>query len=153
MIVKNKEAYMKFAIIIILNLMSLSVFGANLSALVVKGSGGGSTFAGYTTTTYTGALGGLTGANAKCQSEFSGSHFCNVNEFVKTGNTVNPTVKAWILSNSADSLGTGSSTYSYYGCAGWVMGIAGYGAGYITTGGRFLVQTCDTLSSLTCCKN
>jgi hypothetical protein len=33
-------------------------------------------FAGYTTATFTGNLGGRTGANASCQAQFAGSHFC-----------------------------------------------------------------------------
>ncbi|MDP3500532.1 MAG: hypothetical protein Q8S33_09370 [Myxococcales bacterium] len=49
-----------------------------------SGSGGGSdagvsekvTFAGFTSTTHTGNLGGRTGANAICNAQFGGSHFC-----------------------------------------------------------------------------
>ena len=41
----------------------------------------GFSFAGFTTATFTGNLGGPIGANAKCAAEFAGSHLCTEREF------------------------------------------------------------------------
>ena len=110
----------------------------------------GASFAGYTATTYTGNLGGLTGANAKCKAEFAGSHFCSVYEFSETGNTTNPSANARI--NAIDSYDY-SLLYSgfQYACYGWANGTIDIYGPYINTVGTYLDETCDILQKLTCC--
>lgn len=53
-------------------------------------------FAGYTTTTYTGALGYAKGANEKCHAAYSGSHWCSVNEIMELGNQYPWTYTVWV---------------------------------------------------------
>lgn len=57
---------------------------------VVLANGGGMEFAGFTSMTYTGLLGGDPGANAKCATEFAGSHFCTMADFDEANGTVSP---------------------------------------------------------------
>ena len=60
------------------------------------------TFEGFTTTKYTGDLGGFSGANAKCNSEFAGSHICSYEELFSS--YTNETMQdAWIY-NGFDNL-------------------------------------------------
>jgi hypothetical protein len=52
-------------------------------------------FMGFTQT-YSGALGGLKGANAKCEQEFPGSHWASVDEIMKLGATYPWTYPVWV---------------------------------------------------------
>lgn len=98
---------------IFLILISLSSQAANLSALV----GGCSKvkYMGKTTATFTGNLGGALGANAKCQVDFPGSHFCNYSEFLQTGEA-GAIGSLWL---SGIGFAIGGSSYATEGCRGW----------------------------------
>jgi len=114
-------------------------------------------FAGYTANTYTGNLGGMTGANAKCQAEFSGSHFCSTLEFVRSGHTINPISNSWIFSESTSTAvnfggGTLYSTYNNHGCSGWDNDLSTFlGSAILSTGSYGGGISCDNSLKLTCC--
>lgn len=76
-----------------------------------SGSGGGAdagvsekvTFAGFTSTTHTGNLGGRTGANAICNAQFSESHFCTDWEYDQAAPPAPiPNGTTWIDSGDSD---------------------------------------------------
>lgn len=95
----------------------------------------------FTATTYNGNLGGISGATAKCQSEFSGSYFCTQEGFLKAGVTVGTV--AWYNqeSSSYDYLANwNSSSNGYYGAT---TPLASYGGGTTTR--------CDAVLPLACC--
>jgi hypothetical protein len=82
------------------------------SALLLDGgmlpmpSAEGFSFAGYTATLYDGNLGGITGAHAKCELEFSGSHLCTYREFMWSAPASSPAaVGAWIDNDAVTSSG------------------------------------------------
>jgi hypothetical protein len=73
-------------------------------------------WAGYTTSAYTGNLGGLKGANDKCDADHSGSHWASVDEIMKLGPNYPWTQDVWALAIVA---GAGEANqmdmyYEYY---------------------------------------
>lgn len=136
-------------------LFSSLAFAGNLSALI--GGGGGSsgpTFAGQTTATYDGNLGGLVGANAKCQAEFSGSHFCSATEYVRTGTSTAPTSDSWIMADSTEVFKGVNHTNSSgrYGCSGWLSNTSSFLGGTISSSGGYSIESCNNVRTLLCCK-
>ena len=144
--------------VLICLVLALSSLAGNLSTIVGAGgsSSGGISFVGYTTATYTGAeVGGIVGLNAKCQLEYSGSHMCFVDDFIKSGVSAPPANDAWILSTSANVRGIGGTGGNWvaHGCNGWVSDSSSSYAGTIAAGtGAYGVQTCNNSLRLTCCK-
>ncbi|MFT3843036.1 MAG: hypothetical protein QM723_38965 [Myxococcaceae bacterium] len=116
-------------------------------------------FRGFTALTYTGNLGGLLGANAKCAAEFSGAHLCTYREYQFTGSgTTVPGGQAWIDPSSYPSSSSPTPLprdryYSGSDCSGWQQGITGYYAGFIDGTGAYqsYSNTCATPRPLTCC--
>lgn len=53
-------------------------------------------FAGYTSGTYTGNLGGAKGANEKCDAGYDGSHWCSVDELMRLGDKYPWTYTVWV---------------------------------------------------------
>ena len=53
----------------------------------VDTAAGGVQYLGRTVSSYTGNLGGIAGANVRCQARFSGSHMCRMSELVSSGAT------------------------------------------------------------------
>jgi hypothetical protein len=80
-----------------------------MSMGAVSPAAGGSITVQFTTATYNGNLGGLSGANAKCQSEFSGSYFCQTEDYLRSGET--STTEGWVHNDG------GYPTYA--NCGGW----------------------------------
>lgn len=56
-------------------------------------------YAGTTPAVSTGNLGGMTGANSKCDGNYSGSHMCTVEEIVRSGET--SLSSGWVLADGA----------------------------------------------------
>jgi hypothetical protein len=111
-------------------------------------------FAGYTSATTTGNIGGLTNANAMCQAQLPGSHFCTDYEFFasNSGTTLNAP-GAWV--DFADSNNLRSSTG---GCANWSYGGTAFNntpysvalpTGYVA--GSPVSPTCGSSLPLACC--
>lgn len=107
---------------------------------------------GLTSMTFTGNLGGVPGANAKCSAEFPGSFFCPESDYRLGETSIVPGTSAWIddprsASGSRTSFrcdnGTGIS-WSYGGAAdnGFSLGPTG-GTAYVT---------CDLVKPLMCCQ-
>lgn len=101
----NNLKFMKLIFIIIIICSSLSLSGCSsiknniqskiIKNLIVEGDikfvdasgAAGVTFEGVTSLNYTGDLGGIDGANAKCDSDYSGSHICTDEEITVSGET------------------------------------------------------------------
>ena len=63
----------------------------------VDAAGGGSfAFAGYTAQAYDGNLGGLKGANDKCESNFPGSHWASIDELSRLGASYTWAATVWV---------------------------------------------------------
>jgi hypothetical protein len=83
----------------------------------------GFSFAGYTANLYDGNLGGITGAHAKCDLEFSGAHLCTYREFMWSAPPTSPSaVGAW-LDNDAYSSSSNPNLWprdrSSSACTNW----------------------------------
>jgi hypothetical protein len=79
-------------------------------------------FVGYTQTRYGGDLGGRTGAHAKCDAEFSGSHFCTHWE-IDQADAPAPATPSWLDRGREDQdsryFRPSYSVQDVYSCAGW----------------------------------
>ena len=121
----------------------------------------GYSFVGFTVATYTGNLGGIQGAHAKCAAEFSGAHLCTDREYEVVGSaTPIPPAGAWIdyaryISSSSPS-GTPRDREGSYDCAGWKVTTGAY-SGALDTFGAYIHSSanaaCGTVRSLACCRS
>ena len=131
------------------------------SLAYVTADAGGVSWAGYTASTYTGALTGLLGANAKCDTDYDGSHWASLDELMKLGDDYPATAYVWVregfgwFSDSTSyfipTLGS-PSWYLWYtnpiSCAGWSSNSSSY---YGATFGVYLgPDFCDSLYKLAC---
>jgi hypothetical protein len=118
-------------------------------------------FAGFTSTTYTGGgPGGRAGAHAICSAAFSGSHLCHAAEYILASSaTTVPAGGAWIdPSASATSGGVfvgspGSGRYANgYACDSWSNGTTGYAGTWVDVSGTMSTNgNCTTSRVLACC--
>jgi hypothetical protein len=117
-------------------------------------------FRGFTVATYTGALGGVAGANQKCNAEFPRSHFCNDREFGLAGVGVTiPAAGVWADQGLYPSSSSPSATvrdryYNGADCSYWTTAAVGYTGLVITSTGRPTANTttvCTGTHPLTCC--
>jgi hypothetical protein len=74
-------------------------------------------FVGYTPMTSSGNLGGINGANSKCDDAFAGSHFCSVFEYQKGSPKSEPAASAWVDPSDPAALGGRATAAS---CSRWV---------------------------------
>lgn len=148
-------------------LISTASQGANLSQLFSGGGGGTLTFSGYAGP-FDGNLGGLKGANQKCNSAYSGSHVCLYPEIVRLGNSYPYTHSVWqidgIKSTSLDGgyyyyfTQTGqinannSGIIPYCSNAIWASNSASYVGPALGTLGAVSYTACSTPLYLACCK-
>jgi len=106
------------------------------------------TFVGVTPTAYTGNLGGINGANAKCNAYSAGSHICSVQEYRQSGTT--SSVSCWIHD---DSLTPNNSTNL---CVYWSSsGVSYYGPTLTTdifNSVYVSYQACTNSLSICCCR-
>jgi hypothetical protein len=133
----------------------------------------GPSFAGYTTATYNGNLGGIPGANQKCAAEFPGSHLCSAYEFYlayptaapssangawiwpTTDSGGDPRYKGYISSSITSTNNATCSSYTASDNCNWGAIVASSGAiitrspgGSCGTG----VSLCDVGRQLACCR-
>ena len=107
--------------------------------------------AGYTSATYTGDLGGIPGANAKCNAEFAGSFFCTMSDFWRSEPSVGPAGNAWVDSDrDSDGNRTGSSCYT---AGTWTNGTNSDTGLTITPVGGYINLYCNNARPLACCQN
>jgi len=134
-------------------------------AYVDAGSDLKSEYMGTTTITYTGDLGEFIGANAKCQANYSGSHFCSVREIIQSGRTSGMST-AWVrleklsVTNEsdfskplyADGLTYGGAGGTHGECVAWgstsssIVGLAMASTELPT------MYACNTYLPIHCCK-
>ena len=119
-------------------------------------------FAGFSTVTPNGDMGGRAAAHQLCTEEFFGSHLCHAAEYLQSNSTIPvPASGAW-LDTSVDVLGDrtiGSS--SNFGrsqsstCNSWSNGSNGGNATHITPSGAITTWSsasrCDAVRPLACC--
>ncbi|MBL8915287.1 MAG: collagen-like protein [Archangium sp.] len=122
--------------------------------VVFSGNPNPVTFAGFTTATFNGNLGGQIGANQKCAAEFTNSYFCTLAEYDQTNTLVAPGgVGAWLdydrkVSGARDiqscvtsALGTWSTNSS-----------GSYGANLTANGSFYTSVNCSNTKPLACCR-
>lgn len=116
-------------------------------------------FAGFTTTTTTGSVGGRPQMHALCVAAFAGSHFCHAAEYIRTtSSTPVPSSGAWVdpsinTSSGAENSGMpGSGRYLYgYTCSTWTNGTTGSSGSYITSSGTVTDSPCNVARPVACC--
>lgn len=123
-------------------------------------------YMGVTPASYTGNLGRIPGANAKCDSAYAGSHFCHLDEVFSTSTST--FALGWVRSNAVPRYTTTPSTVydcsgggayrqvGYSGsndcyCADW-LGATNGNSGSVLSGNFFTANTCDKVNPLHCCK-
>lgn len=116
----------------------------------IKDAVGGS-FAGYTSTATNGNLGGLKGANQKCETAYPGSHWASLDEIMKLGAQYPWTYDVWVrdaLASYGDSTVGGQDvavvkdglTMIYpdpdfvVACAGWTAPVSKAGTALMSSG-------------------
>ena len=119
-------------------------------------------FAGFTTTSYSGAIsGGRTGAHAACAAAFAGAHLCHAAEYIQSnsGTTV-PSGGAWLDASISDTESDafnngmpGSGRYAYYSgtCDSWSTAASGYNGTLVTASGGISNSACSGSRVLACC--
>jgi hypothetical protein len=116
--------------------------------------------AGFTATTYSGAVGGWPAAQRACEDEFPGAHVCHASEYNRADSTLLiPAGGAWIES-SMDLLGAWSEGgVGAYGrnpinsCNHWTHGASGTYPGTLlqANGAIGTSYTCNVLRPIVCC--
>ena len=110
---------------------------------------------GFTTATYTGDLGGLPGAAAKCRVDFPGSFLCSVADYDRANTTAAPPTAAgaWLDYNRTAN-GTRSINACANGSTPWNYAANPYSAygPYVTGVGYAGTTLCSQSKHLTCCR-
>lgn len=105
-------------------------------------------FIGFTSATYTANLGGVFGANAKCQAQYAGSQFCTLSDYRSVeldSSTVPPGTGAW-MDTARDAAGQRQSGY----CSGWTYN-SGTSTGLMVNVSGTTSDYCSTAHSIACC--
>jgi Collagen triple helix repeat (20 copies) len=124
--------------------------------VVVVGSTSTPYFAGYTSTTYSGNLGGFVGANAKCAAEFPGSSLCTISDFQLSNPTVaTGGVGAWIDYNRYSSGERNQSACADVNSQAWTVSTSTTAGAVVQPSGFYLSggagQLCNASRPLACC--
>lgn len=120
------------------------------------------TFAGFTTTTYTGSIGsGRHSAHAACSTAFAGSHLCHAAEYILSNATTDiPATGAWLDPSTADGTGTsntgmpgsGRNLFSGTTCNAWSDASTSYNGTWVTSSGSMVTSGyCNSSRALACC--
>jgi hypothetical protein len=149
---------------------------AATKAYVDAAGGGAATWAGYTTSSYNGNMGGTLGMNANCRTDYAGSHACTYEEIVNLGASYPNTSNAWlreavaygdyhngtnayalVFFKDGNSESFYESTGYYYihnstnmACSGWRT--TNYYGAQIKTGGYVASAACSTTAKIPCCQ-
>jgi hypothetical protein len=117
-------------------------------------------FAGFTTSTTTGAASGRWKMHALCSAAFTGAHMCHASEYIRasSGGSV-PSSGAWIDpstvngSDIANSGMTQSARYiGGYACSSWTAtGGGDYGTTVNTAGNIDVYGDCSSARAIACC--
>jgi hypothetical protein len=98
----RKQHFSKLIASLVVGLLAPTLYASNLKQFLKSVQ-----YLGLTASTYTGALGGVLGANAKCQITYPESHACSYSELVSSGATSLATT-AWVID------GATSQDYNYW---------------------------------------
>jgi hypothetical protein len=111
-------------------------------------------FAGFTSATFNGNLGGHPGANQKCRAEFPGSYFCTPSEYYRGEPGTVPAAGAWIDYERFTN-GVRSSDACVSGAPGpWTHGGTGDTGLTLNSSGAVNNNStlCDQVRPLACCR-
>ncbi len=111
------------------------------------------TFAGFTSQSFTGDLGGYPGANAKCSADYPGSFICSSGDYARAETSAAPGgAGAWI-DGERDDYGRRYNSYCYSNSTAWTYSgsSTSYYGGVLNTLGRVTTTTCDTTRPIACC--
>ena len=120
------------------------------------------TFAGFTATTYTGAIsGGRPGAHALCAAAFPGAHLCHASEYIQSESaTTVPMSGAWVDPSTLDGDYTrmggmpGSGRHVFgSSCSSWSTAATASTGFWITTSGTISsAGDCSASRAVACCQ-
>jgi len=126
-------------------------------------------FAGFSTTTTDGDMGGRAGANALCGADFPGSHMCHTAEYYRTHTTTTPPATGAWVDYSAGLRGGSTGTHAtsvcgtvelglytgaqnYGNCGGWTSTNSGHlGYAIRDIGATTSGMTCNQVKPVACC--
>jgi len=117
-------------------------------------------FAGFTTATFTGDLGGYPGANSKCAAEFPGASLCTRSDFDLANTTAAPPASGVWIDASRGTDGSRSNTSCNYSVGNnepWTYGgtftsSSGQQGWTTTSYGRHTTAVCNLIKPLACCR-
>ena len=148
----------KYLVLFFVCFFSLSSYSSNLKQFFSwGGSGGGGEadksgkiyFIGATTSIYNGNLGGLLGANQKCEDDYPGTYFCTDLDLLRAGTKEISTAAMWI--HQAGAVNSDSITYRLFSnCENWSTNNSSY-KGYSVTGSGTNLSNCNQTYPLACC--
>lgn len=108
-------------------------------------------FRGFTTASYTGDLGGFSGANAKCRLDYPGSFLCTSSDYSQSDTTSVPSAAGAWIDYDRDAQGGRSTTPCNDGLGAWTHSGNGDSAGYLTVTGYTTTSVCTAVRPLACC--
>lgn len=109
-------------------------------------------FVGFTSTSYTGDLGGFVGANAKCRMQYAGASLCTESEFARGEPDFGaPAGGAWIDFDRDLATGARSTTPCNNGNGPWTHSGNSDSAGFLSPTSYTTSTTCTASKPLTCC--
>lgn len=121
-------------------------------------------YEGATSTAISGNLGGVDGANSKCNGNYSGSHMCSQGELIAAGVQTNP-ASGWIACNLFDPnittgnglcMGSGdavdiSDTSNLASCNFFTSGSSSYSGAKVGTAFNLVSAQCESTNYILCC--
>jgi len=171
-----KKIFITGSIIVIIALAIIFTIAktGNLTADIFSASVTSESFAGYAPedlSGYTAGLGGVRGANEKCDENYDGSHWCSVDEIVSLGDDYPWTATVWVRDAVVNVYrhdhGTDIGTYTVYGgagmvvlekkdpeqatCDGWDSSSGAYKGPILGMDGFLWHNTCNTERPIACC--
>lgn len=103
---------------------------------------------GVTTATFTGNLGGITGANSKCRAEYPGSYYCTTTDFSAAELSAGPSSPAPWIDGSRDASGRRQGT----GCSTWTTASSASVGTTLLPTGNTQSEYCNTARPILCCE-
>lgn len=117
-------------------------------------------FAGFTSATRTGDIGGRARAHALCAAEMPGSHLCHASEYLRSASTTTvPSAGAWIDSSRNPSTGAAIASglpqagrFIANTCSNWTSASVSTASTRVTPAGAIdFVASCGQARPLACC--